>query len=210
MPPKFEVRDILRTLDQLDLENMLPVWDDGRLIVENGHIFLKDEIKFGTRKYRAPFGLERVEIKQEENELDPAGPLYVALTRYKKQDPATPSPLSVGNSGDKRSGPVQSKFRDVLERRRAESEGESMDETLSEAGEEMKVGNTPALKPAEEDFTTQKMLQDMSEDDWANTFTPPLTSSPRKNLELPLTSEISNMGMILLSTKESKKHFRGK
>ena len=30
MPPKFEVRDILRTLDQADLENMLPVWDDGR------------------------------------------------------------------------------------------------------------------------------------------------------------------------------------
>ena len=30
MPPKFEVRDILRKLDQSDLENMLPVWDDER------------------------------------------------------------------------------------------------------------------------------------------------------------------------------------
>ena len=44
MPPKFEVRDILRMLDQADLENMLPVWDDGRFIVEEGHTALKDEI----------------------------------------------------------------------------------------------------------------------------------------------------------------------
>ena len=62
-----------------------------------------------------------------------------------------------------------------------------MDETLSEAGEEMEVGDTPEPKPAEEDFTAQ-------------------TSSPRKNLETPLTSETSNMGMILLSTEESKKN----
>ena len=137
-------------------------------------------------------------MKQEEKELNGAGAIYVALTEYKKQDPATPSPLSVGAPGDKTSGPVETRFRDVLERRRAESEGESMDETLSEAGEEMEVGNT--------DFTTQVLLKDLSGDDWANTATPPLTSSPRKNLELPLTGETSNMGMILLSAKESKKN----
>ena len=51
MPPKFEVRDILRTLDQANLENMLPIWDYGRMIVEEGHIALKDEMKFATRKY---------------------------------------------------------------------------------------------------------------------------------------------------------------
>ena len=100
---------------------------------------------------------------------------------------------------------MESGFRDVLERRRAESEGESMDETLSEAGEEMEVGNTPEPKPAEKDSTTQEPLQDLSGDDWANTATPPLTSSPRKNLELPLSGETSNMGMNLLSAKESKK-----
>ena len=206
MPPKFEVRDILRTLDQANLENMLSVWDDGRMIVEEGHIALKDEMKFATRKYRAPFGLEQLEIKQEEKELEAAGPLYEALTEYKKQNPATPSPLSVDTPGDKRSGPMETRFRDVLERRRAESEGESIDETLSEAGEEMEVGNTPEPKPAEKDFTTQKLLQDLSGDDWANTATQPLTSSPRKNLELPLSGETSNMGMILLSAKESKKN----
>ena len=146
-------------------------------------------------------------MKQEEEELDAAGPLYVALTESKKQDPATFSPLSVGTPGDKRSGPVESRFGDdVLERRRAESEGESMDETLSEPGEEMEVANTPEPKPAEKDFTTQKLLQDLSGDDWANTATPPLTSSPRKNLELRLTGETSNMGMIPLSAKESKKN----
>ena len=84
---------------------------------------------------------------------------------------------------------MESRFRDVLERRRAESEGESMDETLSEAGEEMEVGNTPEHKPAEKDFTTQELLQDLSGDDWADTATSPLTSSFRKNLELPLPSE---------------------
>ena len=34
----------------------------------------------------------------------------------------------------------------ILERRRAESEEKSMDETLSETGEEMEVGNTPVLQ----------------------------------------------------------------
>ena len=53
------------------------------------------------------------------------------------------SPLSVGTPGDKRSGPVENRFRDILKKRRAESEAESMDETLSETGEEMEVGNTP-------------------------------------------------------------------
>ena len=97
MPPKFEVRDALRTLERAGLENKLPVWDDGRMIVEEGHIALKaDEMTFA----RAPYGLEQVEMRQEGNELDAAGPLYVALTEYKKTGPATPSPLSVDTPGD--------------------------------------------------------------------------------------------------------------
>ena len=75
-------------------------------------------------------------MKQEEKELDAAGPLYAALSNYNKLDPATPSPLSVGTPGDRRSNPVEDRFKDSLERERAESEeGESMNETLSEAGE---------------------------------------------------------------------------
>ena len=206
MPPKFEVREILRTLDQASLKNTSPIWDDCRMIVEEGDIALKDEMKFATRKYRAPYGLEQVEMRQEGRELDVAGSLFKALTEYKKQDPATPSPLSVGTPGDKRSGPVEDRFRKILERRQAESGEESMDETLSETGEEMEVGNTPEPKPAKVGFTAQELLQDLSGDDCSDTATPPLTSSPHKNLDLPLTSETSNMGMILFSAEEREKN----
>ena len=81
-----------------------------------------------------------------------------------------------------------------------------MDETLSEAEEDMEVGNTPEPKPSEEEFATQELLKDLSGENWADTPTPPLTSSPRKNLELPLMGETSNMGMILLSAEEREKN----
>ena len=78
-PPGYEVRKVLRAL-----EHMLPVWDDGRMIMKEGHIALTDDMKFATRKYRAPYGLEQVERRQEGKELDAAGQLYVALTEYKR------------------------------------------------------------------------------------------------------------------------------
>ena len=205
-PPGYEVRKVLRALEQEGIENMLPIWDDGRMIMMEGHVALVDDMKFATRKYRAPYGLEQVEMRQEGKELDAAGQLYVALTEYKRLDPATPSPLSVDTPGDKRSGPVEDRFKRILERRRAESEEESMDETLSEAGEDMEVGNTPEPRPSGEELTTQELLKDLSEENWADTATPPLTPSPRKNLELPLASETSNMGMILLSSEEREKN----
>ena len=91
---------------------------------------LKDDMKFATRKYRAPYGLEELELRQEGKRLDAVGPLYVSLTEYKKADPTAPSPLSVGTPGDKRSLPVENRFKEVLEREQAESgERESMDET---------------------------------------------------------------------------------
>ena len=96
MPPKFEVRDVLTTLEEAGLENKLPIYDDGRMIVEEGHMALKDDMKFATRKYRAPYGLEELELRQEEKRLDAAGPLYVSLTESKTADPTTPSSLSVG------------------------------------------------------------------------------------------------------------------
>ena len=205
-PPGYEVRKVLRALEQEGLDNMLPIWDDGRMIMMEGHVALVEDMKFATRKYRAPYGLEQVEMRQEGKELDAAGQLYVALTEYKRLDPATPSPLSVDTPGDKRSGPVEDRFKRILERRRNESEEESMDETLSEAGEDMEVGNTPEPRPSGEELTTQELLKDLSEENWADTATPPLTPSPRKNLELPLASETSNMGMILLSLEEREKN----
>ena len=34
MALKFEVRDVFRTLEEAGLENKLPIYDDGRMIVE--------------------------------------------------------------------------------------------------------------------------------------------------------------------------------
>ena len=36
-----EFRDILRTLKGAELENKLPIYDDGRMVVQEGHIALK-------------------------------------------------------------------------------------------------------------------------------------------------------------------------
>ena len=83
-----------------------------------------------------------------------------------------------------------------------------MDKTLSEAGEELEVEKTPDGGATNRDFipgTTRELLQILSGDDWANTATP-LLGSPRKNLELPLTSEPSNMGMVLLTDEAREKN----
>ena len=106
----------------------------------------------------------------------------------------TPSPLSVDTPGDKRSGPVEDRFRRILERREAESGEESMDETLSEAVEDMEVGNTPEQKPSEEEFTLQELLKDLSGGNWADTPTPPLISSPRKKSRVATDERESQHG----------------
>ena len=125
-----------------------------------------------TRKHLAPYVLAEVELQREGRKLDAAGTLYVSLAEYKALDPVKSSPLSVGNPGDKRSLPVESRFKDALERDQDESRGrESMDETLSEAGEEMELGTTPDEEAASGNFihgTTLELLLDLSGDDWAD------------------------------------------
>ena len=81
-------------------------WDPLWMILEEGHVALKDEMKFSERKYLAPYGLQEVELQQEGRKLVAAGVLHVPLTEYKAADPTITSPLSVGKSGDKRSLPV--------------------------------------------------------------------------------------------------------
>ena len=54
MPPKFEVREVLKTLEKPGLESKLPIYDDGGMIVEEIHLALKNEMKISTRSYRAP------------------------------------------------------------------------------------------------------------------------------------------------------------
>ena len=76
----------MRSLERAGLENKLPVWEDGRMIVNEGHIALRaDDMLFATRKYRAPYGLEQVERRLEVKELDAAGPLHVAMTELRKR-----------------------------------------------------------------------------------------------------------------------------
>ena len=126
MPPKYEVREVLKKLEKAGFESRLPIYDDGRM---------KDEMKLSTRKHLAPYGLQEVELRQEGRKLDAAGVLYVLLTEYKVADPTTHLFLSVGTPGDKKN---LHRFTEAPERHQAESgEGESMDETFSEAGEEM-------------------------------------------------------------------------
>ena len=99
----------------------------------------------------------------------------MSLTDFKAVDPATPSLLSVGSLGDKRSLPEEIRFKAALERDQDESgEGESMNETLSEAGEEMELGTTPDEATVAGTFspgTTSELLQNLSGDDWADTAT---------------------------------------
>ena len=52
--------------------------------------------------------------------------------------------------------------------------------------------------------TTREWLQVWSGDGWADIAIPPL-GSPRKNLELRLASEASNMGMVLLNDEMREK-----
>ena len=54
MPPKYEVPEVLKALEKTRLESKLPIYDDGRMIVEESHLALKDDMTFSTRKYQAP------------------------------------------------------------------------------------------------------------------------------------------------------------
>ena len=209
MPPKFEVREVIKVLEKAGFESKEPIHVSGRMIVEEGHLALKDEMRFSTRRHLASYGLEEVELHHDGCRLDAAVALYVSLTEYKAVDPATPSPLSVDTPGNRRSLPVENRFKDEVERDQPESiEVERLDEILSEAEEEMKLGNTTNKEVVPRNFspdTTRELLQDLSGDDWVDTATPSLGSS-RKNLELPLAIESSNMGVVLFSDEAREKN----
>ena len=122
MPPKYEIREVLKTLEKAGFESKLPIYDDERMIVEEGHLALKDDIKFSTRKHLEPYGLQEVELQPQGRKLDAARILYVPLTEYKVTDPTTtPSPPVSGIPGDKRNLSVENRFTDALERDQTES-----------------------------------------------------------------------------------------
>ena len=59
---------MLKTHEKAGLESKLPLYDDGRLIVEEGHLALKDEKKFSTREHLAPYRFQEVDLlKRDES-----------------------------------------------------------------------------------------------------------------------------------------------
>ena len=73
----------------------------------------------------------------------PGWPFYVALTEYERTNHVTPSPLSIDLPGDKRNLPVENRLKDALKRERSEvTEGEKMEEALSEPEKDMDTGTT--------------------------------------------------------------------
>ena len=205
MPLKYEVRKMNKRLERAGFEKKEPIYDSGRIIVEECHWSLKDEM----RRQLAAYGLEEMKLQHDGQQLDAAGAIDVSLTDYKTMDPATPSPLSVDTPGDKRSLPIEIRFKDALDSHQLEAgEGERMDETTSKAEEEMELGTTPNEEVEPGIFYSRyraELLQDLSGDGWEDTAKPPL-GSPRKNLELQLRSEPSNMGTVLLSDEAREKN----
>ena len=140
MPLKYEVHEVNEVLERAGFENTEPIYDSRRMIVEEGHLALKYEMEFSTRRDLALYGLEEVELQHDRRKLDTAVVLYVSLTEYKAMDPATPSPLSVNTPGDMRSLSLEGRFEGALKRNKSEAgEGEDIEETLSEAEEEMEI-----------------------------------------------------------------------
>ena len=132
---------------------------------------------------------------------------YLSGNIDRRLNPTTPSPLSIDTPGDKNNIPVENKFEVTLKRERSEkAERERMEEALSEADKEMDIGVTPAGTTADERYrpgTTQNFLQDLNEDEWANTAMPAL-GSPRNNLELQLGSQPAATGMVLSREKRGR------
>ena len=84
MPPKYEVCEVLQTLEKSGLESKKPIWDNRRMIMQEGHKALKDDLTCSTRKHLAPYGLEEVGLRQEGKQVDAAGTLYLPLTEHKE------------------------------------------------------------------------------------------------------------------------------
>ena len=78
MPHKYEVQEVIKVLVKVGFEKKEPMYDSRRMIVEDGHKALKDEIKFKTRRHLAPYGLEEMELQHEGRKLKAAGALYVS------------------------------------------------------------------------------------------------------------------------------------
>ena len=58
MQPRCDVREVKKALEEADLENKDPIYDDGRIIVEERHLGLKAEPRCSMKKQLAVHGLQ--------------------------------------------------------------------------------------------------------------------------------------------------------
>ena len=55
MPPKYEVREMIKVPEKAGPESKMPIYDSGRMIMEEGHLALQDGLKCSTRKHLSPY-----------------------------------------------------------------------------------------------------------------------------------------------------------
>ena len=66
MPRRCDVPEVNKVLERAGFENQNPIYDECRLIVEEGYLGLMTESTCSTRKHLAPpYGLEEVELYQK-------------------------------------------------------------------------------------------------------------------------------------------------
>ena len=82
MPPKYEVREVIKVIEKAVLESKMTIYDSGRMIMEESHLTLQDEVNCSTRNYLAPYVLAEFELQREGRQLDATGTLYVSLAEY--------------------------------------------------------------------------------------------------------------------------------
>ena len=70
MTPRCDLREVNKVLEREVFENKDPVYVDGRIIVEEGHLGLKAESRCSTKKHLAPYGLQEFELQQKGSRLD--------------------------------------------------------------------------------------------------------------------------------------------
>ena len=69
------MREVNSVLEKAGFENKDSVYDDGLVVVEEGHLGLWAESICSTRKHLAPYGLQEAEIQHDGHKLDAAGAL---------------------------------------------------------------------------------------------------------------------------------------
>ena len=75
-----DVRKVNKVLERAEKKN--PIYDHGRIIVDEAQLGFMAESRCSTRKHLAPYRLEEVELHNDGCRLDAAGALWVLITEY--------------------------------------------------------------------------------------------------------------------------------